>query len=232
MRSAVAICGAPSCVVVVADHGEGINQHNWPQHGRTWREQVRVPLLIRFPDVCRVRPGRVDTLTNLQDLLPTVFGRLHLPWAETFLKQTSGIDALAARDESGHALARRSARDCEGTGGPLYALTSEHWRYHLQDDGTGLLFDMVRDPHELNSVALTERATAERLRSQTRALVAIYEKRHAALHTAPQKSLQLDEQTRREMQALGYIGGGGEKEPNDITEPTPSASPSTAPTRP
>ena len=36
-------------VVVLADHGEGLNQHGVPGHGLVWEEQVHVPWMIRAP---------------------------------------------------------------------------------------------------------------------------------------------------------------------------------------
>ena len=36
-------------LVVVADHGEGLRQHGEVAHGSVWEEQLRVPLMIRWP---------------------------------------------------------------------------------------------------------------------------------------------------------------------------------------
>ena len=47
-----------SVIIVTSDHGEGLNQHEWPAHGRTWYEQVQVPLLMRFPSSSGELPTR------------------------------------------------------------------------------------------------------------------------------------------------------------------------------
>jgi arylsulfatase A-like enzyme len=36
-------------VIVVADHGEGLGDHEWWTHWILYQEQVRVPLIIRAP---------------------------------------------------------------------------------------------------------------------------------------------------------------------------------------
>jgi arylsulfatase A-like enzyme len=57
-------------VVVVADHGEGLGDHDWWSHGILYQEQIRVPLIIRVPGV---KGGlRVPSLVRTIDLMPTV----------------------------------------------------------------------------------------------------------------------------------------------------------------
>ena len=57
-------------VVVVADHGEGLGDHDWWTHGILYQEQIRVPLIIRVPDI---RTGlRVSSLVRTIDLVPTI----------------------------------------------------------------------------------------------------------------------------------------------------------------
>jgi len=57
-------------VVVVADHGEGLGDHNWWSHGILYQEQIHVPLLVRVPGV----PGgrRIGGLVRTIDLAPTI----------------------------------------------------------------------------------------------------------------------------------------------------------------
>lgn len=58
-------------IVVVADHGEGLGDHDWWSHGILYQEQIRVPLLIRMPGG---RAGlRVKEMVRGIDLAPTIF---------------------------------------------------------------------------------------------------------------------------------------------------------------
>ena len=45
---------ADTAVVVVADHGQGLGDHDWFAHRLLYQEQIRVPLIVRSP---RVEPG-------------------------------------------------------------------------------------------------------------------------------------------------------------------------------
>jgi arylsulfatase A-like enzyme len=57
-------------VVVVADHGEGLGDHDWWTHGILYQEQIRVPLLIRLPSL--MKNIRIPSLVRTIDIMPTV----------------------------------------------------------------------------------------------------------------------------------------------------------------
>ena len=66
-------------VIVMADHGEGLGEHDWIEHGVFMhRELLRVPLIVRFPG--RFDGGRrVTDVVRVEDLFPTVLETLELP---------------------------------------------------------------------------------------------------------------------------------------------------------
>ncbi|UCE86438.1 MAG: sulfatase, partial [Deltaproteobacteria bacterium] len=64
--------------VVVGDHGEGLLDHGWLEHGvHLYEEAVRVPLVVHWPG--RIRPQRVPHPVGLVDVLPTLLGLVELP---------------------------------------------------------------------------------------------------------------------------------------------------------
>jgi arylsulfatase A-like enzyme len=57
-------------IVVVADHGEGLGDHNWWSHGILYQEQIHVPLIIRVPGM---KEGlRISSMVSTIDLMPTI----------------------------------------------------------------------------------------------------------------------------------------------------------------
>ncbi|MCB9536448.1 MAG: sulfatase-like hydrolase/transferase [Myxococcales bacterium] len=76
-------------VVILSDHGEAFKEHGFYFHGRTvYNEEIKVPLMVRVPDV---EPKRIDDVVGLIDVLPTLaaltgveapraLGRSLLPW--------------------------------------------------------------------------------------------------------------------------------------------------------
>lgn len=60
-------------VVLVADHGEGFNEHGELQHGYAPYEEVTgIPMIFRLPPVYGLEPGKVDDVVGLVDVMPTL----------------------------------------------------------------------------------------------------------------------------------------------------------------
>ncbi|MCA9603351.1 MAG: sulfatase-like hydrolase/transferase, partial [Myxococcales bacterium] len=62
-------------VVISADHGEEFREHGGVYHGSSlYEEQVRIPLLIRAPDL---PPRRIGGQVEAVDIAPTILGMTH-----------------------------------------------------------------------------------------------------------------------------------------------------------
>ncbi len=136
-------------VVITADHGEGLGEHDFYfEHGWfAYQGQLRVPLVIRFPD--QREPRVVETPVGLIDLAPTVLDILGLPRPETF--QGRSLLPLINRTSSER--------------GPVYAMTpdvyphqyrsirSGRWKYIVDEDGGEELYNLAADPGESINLA-------------------------------------------------------------------------------
>jgi arylsulfatase A-like enzyme len=159
-------------VVVTSDHGEGLGEHGWLEHGAfLHRELLRVPLLVRYPD--RASAGtRVTDLVRLHDVFPTVLETCGLP-------VPSGLDGRTLRGQVGGRIAQAVER-------PLAAWTEMvavnstqeiadrlgsrkrsvfDGRYHLLVDARGgvELYDVASDPAERTNLAPSDPDTVRRL---------------------------------------------------------------------
>lgn len=66
--------------VLVSDHGEAFWQHGVRGHGtHAYEEFVRVPFVVRVPEVAALRGVRIADLVELVDLAPTLLDLLDLP---------------------------------------------------------------------------------------------------------------------------------------------------------
>lgn len=199
-----------SVIIIASDHGEGLNQHDWPAHGRVWNEQLHVPLLVRFPRPLHDGlPQRFDGLVSLLDLFPTVLTRIRAPFQPEFMKQSTGVDVLAEDYRPRPLLGQRSGRDCGEDSGPEFALVTPEWSY-LWDDAIAadLLFARASDPHELTNVASGHTSTRDSLRSGALALVELLRARGAAFEQGQAGgAAELDPRVLRELEAMGYITG-------------------------
>jgi len=63
---------ADTLVLFTSDHGDFIGAHGLYDKQGPWEDAIRVPFLLRFPDV--LPPGASDLLIDSPDLLPTLCG--------------------------------------------------------------------------------------------------------------------------------------------------------------
>ncbi len=150
-------------VAVVADHGEGLGDHDHYHHGYTlFDDQVRIPMLVRVPGQ---EPGSVDRPVAGIDLAPTVLGRLGIDVPEVF----QGVDRLAADAPTDDPyVIEYPSYDSSAQ----KALVSGRFKY-LHDPwfGTEALYDLESDPAERTDIAAlnpdvvaTARATLDAFR--------------------------------------------------------------------
>ena len=211
-----------SIVIVTSDHGEGLNQHGWASHGLVWEEQLRVPLLIRFPKSGRRFPRRFEPVVSLIDLFPTVLGRMRpfrSPLAEQFLAQASGVDVFGPQFEPRPVFAQRTGREVAEDPGSMYALTAPDWKYIQEEDGPPRLYDRQVDPFELVNLAESEPELTARAQAELQASM-LKQGQRGALYGEEGPSEDLDPELLKELQELGYLGGPDEsdEEPSEPVE--------------
>jgi hypothetical protein len=123
---------------------------------------VRVPLLVRGPDV---KPGRISRLTSNIDLTPTI-----LEWAEvevpanfvdgrSFARRLRGqVDRTDDPQEvllHGCLTGKDSDRSCGAAPehmGKAWAVRTDRYKYIEYEDGSTQLFDLHGDPWELTNL--------------------------------------------------------------------------------
>lgn len=162
-------------VVLTSDHGEGLGDHGWREHGlRLHRELLHVPLVVRLPG--RFEGGRtVDTLVRLEDVTPTVLACCGIAPA----------DGLDGRDLDAAPTGRRAfasnrpyagwpwLADADLPAGARAALEVQRYsvfddRYHaiVEAGGKVEMYDVRSDPRELHNLAGQAPAELARLRTE------------------------------------------------------------------
>ncbi len=183
-------------IAVLADHGEGLNQHGIPGHGQTWEEQLHVPLMLSIPGVA---PRRLSWPVSLADFSPTLLHVFDLPGKDEFLKQVSGINRFRTDVVHGESwvLGQSSPRqsDTEGIG---YALRFQQWKLVVDETGAASLYELNDDPFELADVASDHPRVVERMRAE---LESILERQKHEVRTQ-----DASDEVEAEMRALGYGG--------------------------
>jgi arylsulfatase A-like enzyme len=136
-------------VVIFADHGEEFWEHGGFEHGHAfWDELLRVPLIVRSPDL---PAGRVEAPVSLLDLTPTLLdlqGQPHDGLQGRSLRAVAHGEAGAAES-----LAKRP----QAFGRPLYG--ADGWGVVVDGDkwlargGFWGVYDLAADPGETKNLA-------------------------------------------------------------------------------
>ena len=198
--------GPRTLVLVTSDHGEGLWDHGWLQHGALlYEEAVRVPLVLRWPG--RIEAGlRLAGPVGLIDVLPTLLGLLALePGGPALRGADLGplLEGAAAPDPDRRVFLQRQRFrpglvDHRRLAGMSRAVRWRHWKLIESPQELGLeLFDLERDPHEFESVASQHPDLAKSLKRELEAW-------QGGLADRREPAAPLPEAVRRGLEALGY----------------------------
>ncbi|MGD8329873.1 MAG: sulfatase-like hydrolase/transferase [Acidobacteriota bacterium] len=182
--------GADTALIITADHGEELFEHDGFEHGHAmWNELLHVPMVVIGPGVAA---GRSDTPVSSIDVLPTIL-------ALAGVQPDGPLPGVDLRTFPDGATADRALL-AERT---LYGRDRQsliRWPLKLTVERQGVeLFDLAADPHELDNLAGSRRDI-------TGVMVAELTERIAALgDAAGVREAQLDPRTLRRLKALGYL---------------------------
>jgi arylsulfatase A-like enzyme len=140
-------------LVIVSDHGEEFMEHGKILHGTSYYDEtIAIPLILRGPGL--PRGLRVEALTSLIDLPPTILGLL----GREVPPSMQGVD-LSADWTPGRSRAQRSfvfaEADWQNEVPALYRMVRDE-RYKLilnTRDESVELYDMAADPAETRDVS-------------------------------------------------------------------------------
>ena len=189
-------------IIVVGDHGEGLGDHKEEEHGLfLYNSTMKVPLITFVPQA-NINERRTKNLIATIDIFPTVLDLFNFKYtghisgksfASLFYKNTTFsndifLDTLFPQTEFGWS--------------PLKAVISNKWKYIQAPKEE--LFNLTKDPNELNNLINKEDLMANKMRIKLKAMENKMIKEKAF-------SIKLDESDKRNLASLGYIGGGSLK---------------------
>jgi len=191
-------------VIIVGDHGESLGEHGEATHGIfLYDATLHVPLIVAGPEVPR---GKViDEQVRSIDIHPTVMEFLHLPPSS----EAEGVSLWPLMQQG------TRVRSNYSYGETLYPRTSMGWSElrAMRTDGWKLilaphpeLYDLQRDPGEIQNLIANHPAEADQLQKK------IWEAAGTPAKTEKVAAAPVDEQTRQELESLGYVSGGSTHE--------------------
>jgi arylsulfatase A-like enzyme len=214
-------------IVVVSDHGELMGEDGLWGHGDSLSEQeIEIPLLIKEPGAGR-RRGVDDGYVQQVDLMPTILERLGLtpPPNMQGLPIGSGAAHPIVAETNPLPFMSESRTDWRQKG-EWRALLHGDEKFLWSGEGHHALYDLARDPLELENRAALEPETARRMQGAL-------EMYFASLPPpgATGEVTQPSEEILEQLEGLGYLGGSSPPapEPAPATPPKPNPSPGSSP---
>lgn len=147
--------------VVTADHGTALGEHGRLAGFLTYEEQVRIPLLIKYPGI---EPKRIREHVFGIDAVPTILDLIHGERPAAF-HGTSLLPLMLGERES--LPPRLVVTSCAFR--DTYAIYDEEYRWklhHHRGERYEVLYDLAEDPDETRNLIGTREDIAARLRDR------------------------------------------------------------------
>ena len=207
--------------VLLADHGEALGEHGSWQHDQSvYQELIRVPLVIRLPGNA-FAGTRVSEPVTLLDVAPTIVDFLGAPELADGFRGRSLLPLIEGRTDENlmrvtamrHNKKKYYRPHKENRGDLNLVIRQGEWKGIWNAETESFeLYDLGRDPGESEDVSAAEPELVDKMITFAQSQLARCEA--SAMERYRENELQLDEKTRRQLEALGYIGQGasGEQE--------------------
>lgn len=195
-------------VVLMADHGEGLGNHNYAEHGKyLYEEQLRIPLIF-WSNTGEIPSKEKDNLISSVDIFSTISDLVGIPLSDKQLKNQNGISfkniILGENKElRKYIFAERRPKDNasirqDWIEGKVKAIANKQSKYIYNEKAQNEFYDLTKDPFEINNIAKKEKN-----------LVKIYDKQlHYVLSddfSDKIKDQNLTKKEIKELKALGYL---------------------------
>ncbi|HUO85267.1 MAG TPA: sulfatase-like hydrolase/transferase [Thermoanaerobaculia bacterium] len=190
-----------SLIIVLSDHGEGLNDHGEEEHGIfLYREAIQVPLLIKLPEN-RFGGRSVADPVQLIDIVPTVLQQTATPASDLQLPGTSLVDFLDGKKRDPRKIYSETYYPKFHFGwSDLHSLIDD--QFHFIRAPRPELYRVDSDPSETKNLLEQERRVYFAMSSAIDPLV-----REAQAPSA------VDPEEAAKLAALGYLGSTVSTEP-------------------
>lgn len=189
----------PIALLVTADHGEGLLEHDEDGHGLLlYDEEVRVPLVLLDP-AGHPRRGLVNAQVRTIDVAPTL-----MAWAGSERTSGPGRNLLAEPDsarEPAYAEAEKSRLLYGGSSMKMLRSPNAKWIWAPRPE----YYDLVRDPGERVNLWSDDDPTCRAFPEALRTFISTVLASSERVAVRP----QVDDVTTARIRSLGYVGGGG-----------------------
>jgi arylsulfatase A-like enzyme len=193
-------------IVILADHGEGLNDHREEEHGVfLYREAIQVPLIVKLPNNQRAGTS-VAAPAGLADVFSTILEQTATPRPEAHKDSVSLLSLVGSDAPKRNIYSETYYPRMHFGWSDLHSLTDGD--HHLIRAPIPELYDLRADPRETKNVMNENRRTYTAMRNAIEPFV-----REAAA-PAP-----IDPDEAAKLAALGYIGSTVASTDGELPDP-------------
>lgn len=143
-------------VVFTADHGEMMGAHAVKPFTKqlAWDESVRVPFLIRYPNIGKNAGATVNAPINTPDILPSLLGLTNIVIPKTIEGENlAGLIKKPDPNLDRTALIMNVSPFANNFNDDEYrAIRTKQYTYSRTPKGANMLYDNINDPYQLNNL--------------------------------------------------------------------------------
>ncbi len=187
-------------VIITADHGEMFYQHEEVTHGYyIYEGNVRIPLVFKVPGVSA--PRRIEKTVGLTDIVPTVCSLLGIKGPYTF--QGADISPYLLQDnpkDLKRHVYLESMTPTRYKANSLLGIVNDQYKY-IQTTRPEL-YDMVNDYPESVNLVETYPEVTHLLKGRLKMILD-----DIVPSGGEDSKMELDAETLKQFEALGYVGG-------------------------
>jgi len=206
-------------IVAIADHGEGLGEHEEKTHALFIYEATEhIPFLMRVPGL--KNKGRIlSRIVSQADVMPTILDFLSLPvpkevQGKSLKKLILGQEKVR---EEGEAFLESHFPLLHYGWSELYGLETSQYKYIQAPKPE--LYDLYIDQGETTNIA---KQNPKLIKEMDFKLDQIKKSSRSTLAQEAEREVQLDDQTRKQLEALGYVAGLANVDPERAKKKNPA----------
>jgi choline-sulfatase len=194
-------------IVVLADHGESLGDHDETSHGYfAYESTIHVPLIFHWPAGSATYPERVAQPAGLIDVAPAILDFLHIPAPPSF----AGTSLLPGHGE--RPVYSQSVYPLDTFGwAALTTLRSGPYKYINAPRAE--FYDLAKDPGEKTNILAAHATEARSMKIRMQELMARYPPKQTAA------TPRISARTREILGSLGYTAGGKQAARKELADP-------------
>jgi arylsulfatase len=140
-----------SIIIITADHGESLGEHNIFDHNDIYYGIIHVPLIIRYPNSL---PTIINSPVSLVDIFPTVLDVLNI----TYNHDIRGKNLFKNLDNDNVQFAEKEI------GMSIYTLIKNEYKLMIRGSNEIMLFNIKTDPEEKVNLKISNEKIFEELK--------------------------------------------------------------------